>query len=90
MGFGREELLLGGRLFPILDNLTEREFKVFRCRSFHQEKLSLLQITHLRLDFHKQSSIASSRCVFNLDQQKIKDDQPSGAYLLIQSIWIKQ
>lgn len=79
MGFGGEELLLGGRLFPILDNVTEREFKVFSCRSFDRKKLRLLQITGLRLDFHEQSSIACSKYVldvnliknlFDLDQLK--------------------
>ena len=67
MGFGGEELLLGGRLFPIVDHLTERQFKVSPRRSLAEERFSLLQITNLRLDYHKQSSIACSKCTFDVN-----------------------
>ena len=74
MGFGGEELLLGGRLFPILDDLTKRKFKVIRCQSFDQEKFSLLQVTNLRLDCHEQSSIARSKIVFDVSLIKVLFD----------------
>ncbi|CAF4526751.1 unnamed protein product [Rotaria sp. Silwood1] len=51
MGYGGEEILLGGRLFPILDNSSDKDFKIIG----------------LRLDVHEKSSIASSKYTVDLN-----------------------
>ena len=39
MGFGGEELLLGGRLFPIIENSSENKFKVCDRESSKKTKI---------------------------------------------------
>ncbi|UJR29232.1 hypothetical protein I4U23_010446 [Adineta vaga] len=51
MGFGGEELLLGGRLFPVIDVPKEYKFK----------------IVDLRIDIHKQSSIPVKKATLDLN-----------------------
>jgi hypothetical protein len=94
MGFGGEELFLGGRLFPIIENLTENNFKVHHRDLSKKVKFFFLKITGLRIDIHNQSSITSKTCVldlnfinhfYDLDQLKSKDDHISGSDLLIHS-----
>ncbi|CAF2121604.1 unnamed protein product [Rotaria magnacalcarata] len=67
MGYGGEQILFGGRLFPVLDNSIDNKFKIIR----------------LRLDVHGKSSIASSKytvdlnfidTLFDIDKLKMIDD----------------
>lgn len=40
MGFGGEELLLGGRLFPVTENSTENKFEVYNRKQENKRKTS--------------------------------------------------
>ena len=58
MGFGGEELLLGGRLFSIIENPIENKFKVYIRESSKKTKIFFLEdYTGLRVDLHNQSSM---------------------------------
>lgn len=68
MGFGGEELLLGGRLFPVIDNSTGKKFKVYDKKSSKKANFFFfLKIIDLRIDVHNQSSIASKKYVVDLN-----------------------
>ncbi|CAF1078520.1 unnamed protein product [Rotaria sordida] len=67
MGYGGEQILLGGRLFPIIDCSSDKKFKIIG----------------LRLDVHEKSSIASSKYIvsrsfidtlFDIEKLKASDD----------------
>ena len=40
MGFGGEELLLGGRLFPVTENSRENKFEVYNRKQENKRKTS--------------------------------------------------
>ncbi|CAF4054897.1 unnamed protein product, partial [Rotaria sp. Silwood2] len=67
MDYGGEQILLGGRLFPVLDNSIDKKFKIIG----------------LRLGVHEKSSVASSKytvdlnfidTLFDIDKLKVIND----------------